>query len=84
MVLTGKNCLVELSFAYAMCVFRACRLPRFGYTLFKIKRRGILYSCLSHLLGSRIALPKDKQRISPRRVYIQILNAGLTTNCIEV
>ena len=33
----------------------------------KIKRRGILYFCSSHLLGTRIALPKDKQRISPRR-----------------
>ena len=33
---------------------------------------------LSHLLGSRIALPKDKQRISPRRaVYKRPLTIPL-------
>ena len=43
------------------------RIPRLRlHTLYK-KRRGILYSCLSHISGSRIALPKEKQRISPRR-----------------
>ena len=37
-----------------MCLL-SCRFPGFGYTLFKIKRRGILYSCLSQSSGSRIA-----------------------------
>ena len=72
MVLTDKNCSVELSFAYANNIFCACRVPGFGYTLFKIKRRGILYFCLSHISGSRIALPKDKQRISPRRAVYKL------------
>ena len=44
------------------------RIPRVGCVLLYInkKRRGILYSLIPPS-GLRIAFPKDKQRISPRR-----------------
>gem|GEM_PF-6886520 len=74
MVLRDKNCSVELSFAYAMCVFCACRLPGFGYTLFKIKRRGILYSCLSHRLAFALPFPRISNALAHAVQFINDLN----------
>ena len=54
-----------------VCPLYAYQSPQTSATYInKKKRRGILYSLIP-ISGSRIAFPKDKQRISPRRVYIQ-------------